>query len=186
MGSAHIKTNPDVYQQVPHRDQQLLFKDQQLPYEDQQLHYEDQSLGDTWSAENTPSSQSDMSMSSQCSSGYYSDSSCGNPVSLKNSELSHPKNTHKLLLNKEKKLPPAAAVATSHSSIQGELTVSTGSYKNTPTHSGFQNHSKSSKSSNTRTSRIPKPTIMSGLLSAGKSTSKLYTSYSCHLPTAHH
>ena len=183
MGSAHIKTNPDVYQQVPHRDQQLLFKDQQLPYEDQQLHYEDQSLGDTWSAENTPSSQSDMSMSSQCSSGYYSDSSCGNPVSLKNSEPSHPKNTRRLLPNKEKK---TAVVATSHSSIQGELTMSAGSYKNTPVHSGFQNHSCPSKSSNTRTSRIPKPTIISGPLSAGKSTSRHYASYSCHLPTVHH
>ena len=93
-----------------------------------------------------------MSMSSQCSSGYYSDSSCDNPVSLKTSKPSYPKNTRRLLLSKEKKSAPATVVVTSHSFMQGELTMSAGIYKNTPVQSGLQ-----------RTSRIPKPTTMSDL-----------------------
>ena len=155
----------------------------QTPYEDQ--------LSDTLSSLNTPVSSQSASLSSESShlsSGYYSDSSYGESVSSRSSQLPYPKVTSKYMSDKAKKDSPILKkpVVVSSSPIQATSpTISIDKHSHsslqnafiqreiTPSpniHRSLQNHVAIPP---TKKSMIPKPPM---------SASIQCTSSSCHMP----
>ena len=173
MSHAHIKDD---------MDQEL----SQTPYEDQLS----VSLSSVVTCSPVSQSASLSSESSQCSSGYYSDSSCGGSISLKRSQLSHTKvmpdkYVESLSSSNSLKKPSAASLpveATSpttsnNTHVHSSLLITTGQRKLSNTHkvsSSVQHHSTIPQHPRAKNTRIPQPSLRSNQ----------YASNSCHFSSS--